>query len=196
MSDGSGTWAYRNAALDIHGSLVVSHLADAPNFYPLRSNDVHFRLGDDRVRVTGSLLHPDSGTKVSNVTIDHRVSTGNGEAILDVPGIRFGANLQPEELTRLTQGVIALVNGGLSGQGRIAWTGQGDVTSTGDFTLNDMDLAAPFGPVTGMRGTIHFIDLLGLEDGARPGADDGEHQSPASSSRMARSTTSCCPTIW
>ena len=26
-----------------------------------------------------------------------------------------------------------------------------------------MDLAAPFGPVTGMNGTIHFTDLLGLE---------------------------------
>ena len=163
MSDGSGTWTYRNAAIDIHGSLLVSHLADPPNFYPLRSNDVHFRLGNDRVHVTGSLLHPGSGTKVTDVTIDHRVSTGNGEAILDVPGIRFGANLQPEELTRLTQGVIALVNGGLSGQGRIAWSGDGKVTSTGDFAIDDMDLAAPFGPVTGMRGNMHFTDLLGLE---------------------------------
>src|SRR4029453_7093166 len=68
MSDGSGTWPYRNAALDIHGSLLVSHLADPPNFYPLRSNDVHFRLGNDRVQVTGSLLHPDTGTQVTGVT--------------------------------------------------------------------------------------------------------------------------------
>jgi hypothetical protein len=163
MSEGSGRWTYANAALDIRGSLLVSHLADPPNFYPLRGNDVRFRLGDDRVHATATLLHPDSGTKVSDVTIDHRVSTGDGEAILDVPGIRFGANLQPEELTRLTQGVIALVNGGLSGQGRIAWSGGGTVTSTGDFTIAGMDLAAPFGPVTGMNGTIRFTDLLGLE---------------------------------
>jgi hypothetical protein len=162
LSDGSGSWAYKNAFLDIDGALTVSHLADPPNFYPLRSNDVHFRLGGDRITATGTLAHPDSGIRVTDVSIDHRVSTGDGEAILDVPGLQFGAGLQPEELTRLTQGVIALVNGGLSGQGRIAWTGGGTVTSTGDFKLTDMDLAAPFGPVTGMNGTIHFTDLLGL----------------------------------
>ena len=33
----------------------------------------------------------------------------------------------------------------------------------GDFTIADMDLAAPFGPVAGMNGTIHFTDLLGME---------------------------------
>ena len=163
FSEASGDWTYRNDTLDINGGLLLSHLADPPNFYPLRSNDVHFRLGDDRITATGTLVHPYSGTRVTNVNIEHRLSTGNGEAILDVPGIRFGPNLQPEELTRLTEGVIALVNGGLSGQGRIAWTGAGDVTSTGEFTLNDMDVAAPFGPVTGMRGTIRFTDLLGLE---------------------------------
>ena len=39
---------------------------------------------------------------------------------------------------------------------------RGKVTSTGDFSTADLDLAAPFGPVTGMSGTIHFTDLLGL----------------------------------
>ena len=80
-----------------------------------------------------------------------------------MPGIRFGEALQPEELTRLTEGVIALVQGTLAGRGRIAWTGNGKVTSTGDFSTANMDLAAPFGPITGMSGTIHFSDLLGLE---------------------------------
>ena len=68
------------------------------------------------IRANGALKHPASGTKVTDVTIDHRLSTGVGEAILDVPGIRFGAGLQPEELTRLTEGVIALVNGTVSGR--------------------------------------------------------------------------------
>jgi hypothetical protein len=163
LSDAAGKWDYRGGALDIRGALTVTDRgADPPRFYPLRSDDVHFRLADDRINATGTLKHPASGTRVTDVTITHRLSTGIGEAILDVPGIRFGANLQPEELTRLTQGVIALVNGGLSGRGRIAWSGT-NVTSTGDFTVADMNLAAPFGPVTGMRGTIHFTDLLGLE---------------------------------
>jgi hypothetical protein len=58
--------------------------------------------------------------------------------------------------------VIALVNGTISGKGRINWDSGGKVTSTGDFSTAHLDLAAPFGPVTGMRGTIHFDDLLGL----------------------------------
>ena len=83
--------------------------------------------------------------------------------MLDVPGIRFGQGLQPEELTRLTEGVVALVTGDLSGQGRIAWAGRGPVSSTGEFTLRDTDLAARFGPVTGLNTTVRFTDLLGLE---------------------------------
>ena len=162
ISDAGGTWRMGDG-LSIDGGLLLSDRAEEPKFYPLRSENMAFTLADNRIRATGTLRHPGSGTRVSDVTIAHDLGTGAGDALLDVPGIQFGANLQPEELTGLTQGVIALVNGGLSGQGRIAWTGQGAVTSSGEFTLRDMDLAAPFGPVTGMNGTIRFTDLLGLE---------------------------------
>ena len=77
------------------------------------------------------------------MTIEHRLSNGVGEAILDVPGIRFGQGLQPEELTRLTEGVIALVNGTCQGRGRIAWTGSGKVTRPAISRPHNMDLAAP-----------------------------------------------------
>ena len=163
LSDASGSWRIREGDVDVEGGMLVSHRADPPNFYPLRSENVHFTLADGMIRATGTLNHPASGTKVSDVTIDHNLSSGAGTALLDVPGITFGANLQPEELTRLSEGVIALVNGGLSGQGRIAWNGSGEVSSTGQFTVHDMDLAASFGPVTGMTGTINFTDLLGLQ---------------------------------
>ena len=163
LSEASGKWDVRGGNLTVDGGLLLSHRADPPNFYPLRSDNMHLTLTDGMIRATGTLNHPSSGTKVSDVTIGHNLTSGQGNAILDVPGITFGANLQPEELTRLTQGVIALVNGGLSGQGRINWTGEGKVTSTGEFTVRDMDLAASFGPVTGMNGTIVFTDLLGLQ---------------------------------
>ena len=162
LSEASGKWNVRGGDLSVDGGLTLSDRADPPKFYPLRSDDVHFTLANSRISATGTLKHPDSGTRVSDVTIAHDLTTGDGNAVLEVPGITFGNNLQPEELTRLTQGVIALVNGGLSGQGRIAWNGDGEVTSTGDFTVRDMDLAASFGPITGMNGTIHFTDLLGM----------------------------------
>ena len=163
LSEASGDWRMRDGGVEISGGLLLAHRADPPNFYPLRSDDMRFTMANGRIHTTGSLRHPASGTKISDVTIDHNLDTGSGNAVLDVPGITFGAGLQPEELTRLTEGVVALVNGGLSGQGRIAWTGSGEVTSTGEFTTHNMDLAASFGPITDMSGTIRFTDLLGLQ---------------------------------
>ncbi len=149
LSEASGKWRVQGGDVDGRRRLADHvHRADPPNFYPLRSDNVHFTLANGMIRATGTLKHPASGTKVTDVTIAHNLDSGDGNAVLDVPGITFGANLQPEELTRLTEGVIALVNGGLSGQGRINWNGEGNVTSTGEFTVRDMDLAASFGPVT------------------------------------------------
>jgi len=165
LSDAAGKWRVRRGDVTLDGGLTVSDLADPPKFYPLRSDDVHFTLANSRINATGTLRHPDSGTKITDITIAHNLNTGDGNALLDVPGITFGPGLQPEELTRLTEGVIALVNGQVSGQGRIAWNGSGEVTSTGDFTTHDMGLAASFGPVTGMNGSIHFTNLLGMVTG-------------------------------
>ena len=163
LSNIDGRWRVRRGDLAVDGGLTLSDRADPPKFYPLVSNDVHFTLADSMIRATGTLRHPASGTKVTDVVIQHNLNSGNGNAVLDVPGITFGPALQPEELTRLTEGVIALVRGPISGQGRIAWNGDGQVTSTGEFTVTDMDLAASFGPVTGLTSTIRFTDLLGLE---------------------------------
>jgi hypothetical protein len=163
LSDGTGKWIYRNSKLAVDSALTVSDRNDNPRFYPLRSNNVHMTIAGDYVRANGGLFHPASGTPVTQVSIEHQLSSGAGHALLDVPGLTFGQNLQPEELTRLTEGVVALVNGTIHGQGRIDWSAGGKVTSTGDFTTADIDLAAPFGPVEGMAGTIHFSDLLGLE---------------------------------
>ena len=162
LSDASGTWLLRHSNLSVDSALTVSDRSDNPRFYPLNSNDVHFTLGGDYVRATGGLRHPASGNLVTNVTIEHRLSTGAGHADLDVPGLTFGPNFQPEEITRLTEGVIALVNGTVSGHGRIDWAAGGHVSSTGDFSTANLDLAAPFGPVQGISGNIHFSDLLGL----------------------------------
>jgi hypothetical protein len=162
LSDATGSWTYGGSRLSVDSALTVSDRDANPRFYPLDSSNVHFTLAGDYVRATGSLHHPASGALVTDVSIEHRLSTGAGHAMLDVPGLTFGPNLQPEEITRLTEGVVALVNGTIRGQGRIDWGAGGKVTSSGDFSTANLDLAAPFGPVTGMSGTIHFNDLLGL----------------------------------
>src|SRR5262249_39474856 len=142
-------WLVHHGDLSVSSALTVSDRDPNPRFYPLKSNDVRFTLGGDYVRANGALMH--DGTRVTDVTIEHRLSTGAGHATVDVPSLTFRTDgLQPDELSRLPEGVIALVNGSISGQGRINWDSSGAVTSTGDFTTANLDLAAPFGPVTGL----------------------------------------------
>ena len=160
LSDASGKWRVHHGDLTVDGSSTLSDRDPDPRFYPLKTDDLHLTLAGDYVRANGSLRH--EGIRVTDVAIEHRLSTGAGHATLDVPSLTFNESLQPEELTRLTEGVIALVNGTISGRGRIDWDSAGKVTSTGDFTTANLDLAAPFGPVQGLAGTIHFNDLLGL----------------------------------
>jgi len=162
LSDASGAWTEKRGAFTIDGSSLVSDRDANPRFYPLKTNDLHLTVASNEVRANGSLHYPDTGTLVTDVSIEHNLATGSGHAILDVPGLTFGPNLQPDQLTRLTEGVIALVNGTITGRGRIDWSSGGKVSSSGDFSTASLDLAAPFGPVTGMSGTVHFNDLLAL----------------------------------
>ncbi|HVI05961.1 MAG TPA: YdbH domain-containing protein, partial [Sphingomicrobium sp.] len=162
LSDASGTWALLGKGLSVDSALTVSDRNADQRFYPLRGDNVHFSLAGDFVRATGTLRHPSTGSLVTNVSIEHQLSSGAGHAILDVPGLTFSKGLQPEEITRLTEGVIALVQGQIRGQGRIDWMPGGKISSTGDFSTSSVDLAAPFGTVTGLAGTVHFDDLLAL----------------------------------
>lgn len=158
-----GKFNFHGGALALDGSSTVTDRDNPPRFEPLKSNDIHFRLANDLIKASGTLRNPGTGIRVTDVAITHHLSSGNGEAILGVPGIQFGNAIQPEQLTRLTEGVVALVNGNVRGQGRINWHGDASVTSTGDFSTDGTDLAATFGPVTGLKGTIHFTDLLGVQ---------------------------------
>ena len=163
VGEAAGRWRFYKGDLKVDGAVLVTDRAPEPRFYPLRSENFTFTLSGDDIRAGGSLRHPASGALVSEVAIRHDLDSAVGEAVLDVPGIAFGEGLQPEELTRLSEGVIALVQGTVTGQGRINWSGSGNVTSTGEFSTANMDLAAPFGPVAGLTTTVRFTDLLGLE---------------------------------
>lgn len=161
LSDGDGSWSLRGGALAAQASAIVSDAAPDPRFQPMRVPDLALALVDNRITATGRLTEPNSGTKVADVDIVHDLARGAGRAVLDVPGITFGPSLQPEALTRLTLGVVANVRGTVSGRGDIAWDAEG-VRSTGVFRTTATDLAAAFGPVTGISTEVRFSDLLGL----------------------------------
>jgi translocation and assembly module TamB len=161
VDDAAGRWRFAGGNLTMEGGLRLTDRTVPPRFHPLVSQDFRLTLVDNRIRATGWFQHPATGTRVTQATIDHNLRTGAGSALLDVSGITFTEGFQPEALTPLTVGVVALVEGSLTGRGRIEWDARG-TRSSGTFSTVDMSLAAPFGPVEGLTTTIEFTDLLGL----------------------------------
>lgn len=162
LSEAAGGWRLSGGRLSIKAAGTVSDMDAAPRFYPLSAPDIALELTGGVIRVTGTLREPKSGVALTDVAIHHDLGAGEGDATLAVPGITFGPAFQPEAFTRLTLGVVANVAGTVRGEGRIAWNRDG-VTSSGDFDTDGIDLAAAFGPVTGIRTKLHFSDLLKLE---------------------------------
>jgi hypothetical protein len=162
LSGGKGQWQVIGGKASVTGALTVADEAAPARFYPLAARDLRLTLVGNDVSATAALTDPETGTHVSDVTIAHALDSGRGRAVLDVPGITFDEGYQPEELTRLTIGVVALVDATLKGRGEIGWGPEG-TTSSGTFSTEKANFAATFGPVTGLSTTIRFSDLLGLE---------------------------------
>lgn len=161
LSDAIGTWRMTGGKLDLAGAMAVKDAAADPRFNPLSASQVALTLADNRIVATGVLATPAHNVKVADVTIAHDLSRGTGSADLTVSDLRFTRSFQPDTLTPVTTGIVADVDGKVSGKGHIRWTPDG-VASDGVFRTANMNLAAAFGPVTGLSGEIRFTDLLGL----------------------------------
>ncbi len=162
LTDLSGRWTFARGALALAGGITVSDAANPARFAPLVAHDATLRFAGGRIDASAALHEPKSDALVSTVVIRHDLASGTGGATLDVPGLHFvPKGLQPEALTPLTLGVIANAAGTVAGQGRIDWSAKG-VTSSGAFHTDGVDLAAAFGPVSKIAGTITFTDLLGM----------------------------------
>lgn len=162
LAGAAGTWRLDKGAFRLNGALGVADRAAVARFDPVAAKDVSLTLADGHIHAVAS-LHPRVRDRaLAAVTLDHDLAGGTGGARIEIPGIVFARNgLQPEMLTPLTLGVIANVVGTVTGTGRIDWSPAG-VTSSGDFSSDRLDLAAAFGPISGLSGSIHFTDLLGL----------------------------------
>ncbi|MFM9827222.1 MAG: YdbH domain-containing protein [Sphingomonas sp.] len=162
MSSAAGTWRFAGGALRLNGTMALADADPARRFNPLTGRDVVLTLKNEVITATGTFANPETGISVGNARIVHALGAGEGHADLEVPGLVFGDALQPDQLTPLTFGVIANVVGTVRGNGHISWTPNG-VTSSGVFRTIGTDLAAAFGPVTGVSTEIRFTDLLNLE---------------------------------
>lgn len=164
LDEVNGDWRLVDGAFLADAQVRVRDEKQVERYRPLISNDVQLKFADGLITADGMLREPTTQRAVATVMIQHKLDSSTGEAVIDVSGLTFDDELQPELLTPLTLGVIANVKGAITGTGRINWDAAKDgVQSTGTFRTDSMNLAAAFGPVTGLSGEIKFSDLLGLE---------------------------------
>jgi hypothetical protein len=160
--EAAGRWHYAGSRLTIsEAAFVLKDRERDARFNPLVARDAALRLKGSEFLAEALLREPKSDREVVRTMITHDLDTGRGGADLLVSGLVFDRRMQPDTLTYLAQGVIALAKGTVTGDGRIDWTSD-TVTSTGRFSTEKLDFAAAFGPVEGASGTVHFTDLLGL----------------------------------
>lgn len=162
----AGGWSFADGVLSLTDASFT--LTDRPNadhpeprFTPLVANGAALRLEDNRITADARLAHRESGRAVGEVAILHDLDTAAGSARLAVPALVFDKDFQPENLSPLAKGVIALADGAVTGSGRIDWQGE-TLTSSGTFGTKGLDFAAAFGPVRGLAGEVVFTDLLNL----------------------------------
>ena len=161
VENGAGDWSFAEGTLKLAAAMMVRDAQAPGRFEPLKVPDFALTLRDGRIAATGTLRAPRNDAVVARADIAHDLGSGRGKADLTVPGLVFGSDLQPEDVTRLALGVVANVDATVTGEGHIRWNGT-SVTSDGLFRTDNAKLAAAFGPVEGLSGELRFTDLLGL----------------------------------
>lgn len=156
----SGAWRSRAGTLSLAApSARVRDAAADRRFEPVSARDIRLTMKDGRITGDAALTHPKNGIRLAGLTLRHDLARARGDAVLDVPKLVFGDDLQPEALTPLTLGIIANVGGEIGGRGHIRWSADG-VTSDGVFETPGIGLSAAFGQVHNIKGRIVFDDLL------------------------------------
>ncbi|MBX7493352.1 YdbH domain-containing protein [Qipengyuania sp. 1NDW9] len=163
LTEVAGGFSFADGRLAVgDGAFRLTDREEPDRFEPLVARDASLTLVDNVIDAEAALRNPASDRIVTLADIRHNLETGSGYANLDIEGLRFDEGLQPEDVSQLALGVIANAEGVITGSGRIDWSSDGEVTSSGAFSSENIDFAAAFGPVKGASGTIEFTDLLNL----------------------------------
>lgn len=162
LTKASGAWNFADSVFRIEeGAFTVTDRQTPARFNPLVSQGAQLTLNDGLIAANAVMRAPFTNAEVVQVAIIHDLAKATGYADLAVRGLVFSDELQPQDLTERARGIVANVEGMVTGSGRIDWNPQ-NITSTGAFSSDGIDFAAAFGPVKGASGTIRFTDLLGL----------------------------------
>ena len=160
----AGRWRFAEGTLRLEDARFA--IADRPvegeaRFVSLEGRAASLVFEGSTILADTPLYHGGSGRQVAVIDLRHDLESAGGGARITMPGLVFDEALQPDELSYLAKGVIAVADGTVTGEGRIDWTADG-ITSGGTFGSENLDFAAAFGPVRGLAGRVRFTDLLNL----------------------------------
>lgn len=167
LAHGSGQWRFADGRLTvIDAQADIADREKTARFEPLQARGATLTLADNRVEAEARLHAPKTGGEVVHAVVRHDLGSAVGHADLMIDGLTFedrkdNSGLQPADLSKLALGVVANAAGTVTGKGRIDWKGE-KLTSSGRFGTTGLDLAAAFGPVKGLSGTLDFTDLIGM----------------------------------
>ncbi|WP_206238628.1 YdbH domain-containing protein [Novosphingobium terrae] len=164
-------WRWADGALVMDGaSLAVTDRlppvrpgATPPDarFQPLVARDVAAKLVKGVFSAQGEVRAAASDRVLAQVSLMHDLSASRGTLDAKAPALRFDKGLQPQDISKLSTGMIADASGVLSADAHIAWS-NGRIRSSGHVSSEGFDFASAAGPVRGVKGTVTFTDLLNM----------------------------------
>jgi hypothetical protein len=128
-------------------------------FEPLVARGVTGRLVNNVLTAQGEVRSAGSDRVLAQVSLTHDLSATRGTLDARAPALTFGKGFQPEDVSKLSKGVIADASGVLTADAHIAWR-NGRITSGGHVSSEGFDFASAAGPVRGVKGSVTFTDLL------------------------------------
>jgi hypothetical protein len=162
MSEGSGDFTFAGGVLEVVGAQIrVTDREELARFSPMLARDAVLTYKDNVIIAQALMRHAIKDRAVALVDIEHRLDDASGEALLTVENLGFDQGFQPEDVSDLAKGIVALASGSVDGSGQFSWTAD-TIESSGLFSTTDFDFAAAFGPVEGVTGTVEFVDLINL----------------------------------
>ena len=147
------------AMIHLEPALVTDEAAPK-RFAPVRAGgDVRL----ERARIQARLgLATAKGEALGTVSLLDDMDRGDGSAVIDSSPLRFvRGGLQPLDLSPLAAGLRS-VQGLARFKGQIAWARSATPTSSGELSVDGLDMASPAGAVTGLRADVHFTSLTPL----------------------------------
>ena len=142
-------------------SLQITDLSPALRFEPLSAEGA-FALEDRTWAGALELALVRSGQSLGKIRARHSLSTGSGEAQIEMSGLEFApGELQPSLLSPLLQ-PLARARGRTGFEGTLSWTA-GNLASRGTLRLENFGFSSPAGDVTEVNADIELTSLVPLQ---------------------------------